>query len=339
MVGAIFAACNNQPAAPTTPATPAPGGDAAAPADTGGADRWSPSRPIEAIHQMGPGGGFDLFVRAIGHDAGTILGTTVVPIAAQGGAGLVALDRVMAAPADGHTIYVVGPEQIFMDIWGQMDLFEEFTPLLRAQHDVGFLSVRTSDDRFDSIDDVMAYAIANPGALNIAITNPASYDDVVVNLWASLAGIEVSIVPYASGSEAIAALMGGHVHVLFEEIGPKRGFIDSGDFTPVLAFIEDRITQYEFVAHVPTTYELGWEVALGRWRGMMVRYGTDPEIIQVLFEAMAESMQGETYLAHEYESLLDIRPGLLNPEEFRAFLEAELAAYRPVIYALDMFPD
>jgi tripartite-type tricarboxylate transporter receptor subunit TctC len=154
-----------------------------------------------------------------------------------------------------------------------------------------------------------------------------------------MAGIEVSVVPYPSGSEAIAALMGGHVHVLFEEIGPKRAFVDSGDFTPIMAFLDRRVYEYDFVADVPSTYELGWEVQLGRWRGMMVRNGTDPEIIQILFDALSEAMNSPLYLEHEAEGMLDIRPGLLGPEEFGEFLRAELEAYRPVIYALDMFPD
>ncbi len=295
-----------------------------------------PERTIEVVSQFGSGGGTDIYIRSIAVDASKLLGQQVVHISAKGGGGVVAWDRFNSQPADGYTLYAIGPEQVFMHVWGQLDL-GELVPVINSQLDTGFLySLKGS--QFTDIDSAVEYAKANPGKLNIAYTNPASFDEVLLAMWAKAAGIEINGVPYGSGSDAIAALMGGHVDLLYEEIGPARASIDSGDFIPLVAFTDKPVEGYDIVKDVPTSVSKGWDVTIGRWRGLAVKKGTDPAIIEKLYNAFAESMTMDTYKQVEKDNMLDIRPGLMNGEEFQKFIDSEVESYRAIMEEIDMKP-
>ena len=295
-----------------------------------------PARTIEVVSQFGSGGGTDIYIRSIAVDAGKLLGQSVVHISSKGGGGVVAWDRFNTQPADGYTLYAIGPEQILMHVWGQLDL-DEIVPVINSQLDTGFLySLKGS--QFTDIDSVVEYAKASPGKLNVAYTNPASFDEVLLGMWAKAAGIEITYVPYGSGSDAIAALMGGHVDILYEEIGPARSNIDSGDFIPLVAFTDKPLEGYDFVKDVPTSISKGWDVTIGRWRGLAVKKGTDPAIIEALYKAFAKSMEMDTYKQVEKDNMLDIRPGLMNGEEFSAFIQSEIESYTAIINELGIKP-
>ncbi len=320
MLGVVFAGC---------------GGSSEGSSGNSAADKY-PERTIEVVSQFGSGGGTDIYIRSIAVDAGKLLGQSVVHISAKGGGGVVAWDRFNSQPADGYTIYAIGPEQIMMQVWGQIDM-NEVIPVINSQLDTGFLYA-LKGSQFADIDSVVAYAKANPGKLNVAYTNPASFDEVLLGMWAKAADIQINYVPYGSGSDAIAALMGGHVDILYEEIGPARASIDSGDFIPLVAFTDKPIEGYDFVKDVPTSVSKGWDVTIGRWRGLGVKKGTDPAIIQKLCDAFEKSMSMDTYKQVEKDNMLDIRPGLMKGDEFAAFIQSEIESYSAIIEELGMKP-
>ena len=132
--------------------------------------------------------------------------------------------------------------------------------------------------------------------------------------------------------------MGGHVDILYEEIGPARASIDSGDFIPLVAFTDKPIEGYDFVKDVPTSVSKGWDVTIGRWRGLGVKKGTDPAIIQKLCDAFEKSMSMDTYKQVEKDNMLDIRPGLMKGNEFAAFIQSEIESYSAITEELGMKP-
>ncbi len=333
---AMLVGCSGGSTAATTaaPAAAAPAAQAA-PAAGGAADKY-PERTIEAVSQFGSGGGTDIYIRAIAVDAGKLLGQQIIHVSSKGGGGMVAWDRFYSQPADGYTLYAIGPEQIFMHIWGQIDM-NEVVPVINNQLDTGFLYA-LKGSKFTNIDEVVEYAKANPGQVNIAYTNPASFDEVLLAMWQKAAGIEINGVPYGSGSDAIAALMGGHVDLLYEEVGPAVASIESGDFIPLVAFTDTPITTYELVKDVPTSVSKGWDVTIGRWRGFGVKKGTPQEIIDKLVDAFEKSAGMDTYKQVEKDNMLDIRPGLMKGEEFQKFIDSEIEKYKVIMEEANIKP-
>jgi putative tricarboxylic transport membrane protein len=86
----------------------------------------------------------------------------------------------------------------------------------------------------------------------------------------------------------------------------------------------------------PTGKELGWDITIGRWRGFAVKAGTPEEYIPILYEAFAKAMESPIYKAMEEENLLNLRPGLLGPEEFKAFIDEELKVYDEVLKSIGL---
>jgi len=289
-------------------------------------DEKYPSRTIEVINQFGPGGGTDIFIRGIAVTASKVLKQSIIPISVTGGGGVAATERFLKEPADGYTLRAVGPEQVINHLMGREDL-SKMVPIIRCQFDQSTFMVKAGS-QFKTIQDVVAYAKANPGKLTIGGTGAAGYDEVLVNLWADAAGVEVKFVPFASASEANAAVLGGHIDVLHEEVGPARALLDAKKLIPLVIFMEKRTDLYP---DVPTGKELGWDITIGRWRGFAAKEGTPPEIIETLYNAFSKSMESKIYKAMEEENLLYLRPGLLGPEDFQKFLDSEMEVYGKVL--------
>jgi putative tricarboxylic transport membrane protein len=288
-----------------------------------------PSRTIEIINQFGPGGGTDIFVRTLGTAATDILRVPVISVNITGGGGVAATEEFLRRPADGYNIRAIGPEQVINQLMGREDL-SQMVPLMRCQYDQSILSVKKGG-KFNTIQDVVEYAKANPGALTVAGTDAAGYDEVLVSMWAQQAGIEVKYVSFSSGAEANAAVLGGHVDVLHEELGPMRSLIRSGDVIPTVIFLEERT---DLLPDVPTAKELGWDVTIGRWRGLAVKAGTPEEHMQILHDAFKEAMDSAIYKAMAEENMLNIRPGYLGSEDFKKFIDQELTIYEDVLKSL-----
>lgn len=287
-----------------------------------------PSRPVEVVHQFGPGGGTDIFVRAIANPFREITGHNMVSVSVQGGGGIPAATNFLQRPADGHSMMATGPEQVINHVLGRMDL-ADMRPVARVQYDQGLFLV-TPDSPFQTIDDLIEAARAAPGTLSIAVTGTAGFDDVLVGQWGLESGAELATVPF-SAAEAISNTLGGHVDLLFEEYGPVRGLIESGDLIPLVQFTEERI---DVLPDVPTAREIGYDVTLGRWRGFSLQASDSEEHAQAMFELVAQAADTDDYRRVEQDNALQFRSELLGPEEFAAFLEEEIEIYTTVLREL-----
>jgi putative tricarboxylic transport membrane protein len=287
-----------------------------------------PSRTVEAIHQFGPGGGTDNFVRAVSEPFQTITGQSLVSISVQGGGGIPSVTTFMQRRADGHTVLAVGPEEIINHVLGRFDA-TQLQPVARIQYDQGLFLV-SANSPLQTVQDLIDAATAAPGSLNIAVTGAAGFDDTLVGLWNLRSGAELSTVPF-SASEMVSNTLGGHVDLMFEEYGAVRGLIESGDLRPLVLFSEERLP---VLPDVPTATELGYEVELGRWRGFTLKEGDSPEHVAALADIMSEAAQSEPYKANEEAGALQYRSVFLGPEEFQAFLEAEIEVYTEVLTEL-----
>lgn len=289
-----------------------------------------PTKPIEVIHQFGPGGGTDNFIRAIGVPFEKISGVPLVPVSVAGGAGMPAAATFAQRPADGQTLQAIGPEEVISHVLGRINL-DTYQPVARIQYDQGLFYVG-KDSKFKTIQDVIDYAKANPGKLKIAITGAAGFDATLVGLWNAKTGAQLTPVPFKGSAESLASTMGGHTDLLYEEYGPSRGVIESGELRPLVVFSEERLP---VLAKVPTAKELGYDVTLGRWRGLAMKAGDDPKKAQALADLLHKAAQTPEYKKIEDENSLQYRSTFLGPEEFRAFLKDQIALYSQMLAQLN----
>lgn len=288
-----------------------------------------PSRTVEVINQFGPGGGTDLFVRAIAMPFAKIARQSLIPISITGGGGVPAATEFFNRPADGYTLMAVGPEEVINHAMKRIDA-KKFVPLARIQYDQGMFFVRDKSP-FKTIQDVIAEAKKTPGKLTIAVTGAAGFDDVLVGLWSAKSGADLKSVPFQAAAEATATVLGGHTDLLYEEYGPMRSLIESGKVRPLVLFAEERLP---VLKNVPTAKELGVDVTLGRWRGLAFKEGTKPEQVGAMHKVFEKSVKNPIYKAIEEQNMLQFRSKFLGPEEFRTFFGQEMGIYADVLKKL-----
>lgn len=287
-----------------------------------------PERSVEVIHQFGPGGGTDRFIRAIAEPLQAMTGQTFVPISITGGGGIPAFATYMQRPADGYSILSLGPEEVINHALGRIDL-SSVTAIARIQYDQGLFLVN-KDSPLQTVEDLIAAAKENPGAIKVAVTGSAGFDDALVGLWNQKSGAELVTVPF-NAAEMVSNTLGGHVDMMYEEYGAAKGLIDSGDLRPLVLFSEERLPE---LPDVPTAAEKGIDVTLGRWRGFGIKADADSATVDRLAQLMADAAASETYKTIETESALQYRSVFFGPEEFQTFLESEIDVYTDVMQQL-----
>jgi putative tricarboxylic transport membrane protein len=285
-----------------------------------------PTRPIEAVVQYGAGGGSDIFVRSLFNAARNDIGVAVNVTNMTGAAGVKASNYVISQPADGYTIYNFSPEQLINTIMGRED-YKLFTPLCNVQMDESVFYVR-GESQFKTIQEVIAYAKANPGKLQITGTTPQSPDEIIIMLFAKMAGIKIKYVPFDKAPETHAAVLGGHIDVLHEEPGVIMSLIEAKKLRPLIVFTENRLPNWP---DVPTAKELGYDITMGRWRGLAVKKGTPPEIVNWLAFVLEKATKNPAYSDIAKKSLLDLRPGWKGPAEYGKFWESEFKTYKEIL--------
>ena len=288
-----------------------------------------PERTVEVINQFGPGGGTDLFIRAIGIPFSQITRQSLVGISVTGGGGVPAFTEFTSRPADGHNMMAVGPEEVINHVLGRIDI-TQLQGVSRVQWDQGLFYAPEGSD-FENIEQVIEYARENPGELTIAGTGAAGYDETLVGLWSLRSEAELNYIPFDSAAEAFSAVLGGHTDLLFEEYGPARSLVEAGEINPLVVFMDDRLP---VLPDVPTAQELGFDVTIGRWRGLAMHAEDDPDHAEAIYEILAEAAESDVYKNIEEQNALQFRSVVIGPNEFQEFLEGEIEIYEEVLGAL-----
>jgi Uncharacterized protein conserved in bacteria len=287
-----------------------------------------PSRTVEIIHQYGPGGGTDRFIRAISEPMQEATDQSFVPISITGGGGVPAFVTFLQRPANGYTLVSISPDDVINHALGRIDL-SMVKPLVRIQYDQGLLLV-SKDSPLKSVDDILAAEAKSPGGLKVGVTGSAGFDDALIGLFNAQAGTELATVPFGA-AEMVSNTLGGHLDMMYEEYGPTRGLIESGDLIPLLLFSDDRLAE---LPDVPTAKELGYDVTIGRWRGFGIKPDTHAADVETLVALFRDAAADPGYKKIEAENALQYRSEFIGPEAFKTFLDGEIATYTQIMKQL-----
>jgi tripartite-type tricarboxylate transporter receptor subunit TctC len=245
-----------------------------------------PTRPITLIVPWPAGGSTDTHLRKLSEIASRHLGQPIVIENKPGGGGMLG-PGVMAKSAapDGYTLsqlHVGAFRQPFLQKvdWDPM---RDFTYIIGVSG-YTFGMVVKADSPFKSLDDVIAYARANPGRMSYASTGTGTSPHLLVEQLAAKAGVEFLHVPYKGNADSTQALMGGHVMVQSDATGWGK-FVDAGTFRLLVTFGEQR-TRWG----APTAKELGYDVVSYSPYGIVGPRGMDPKVVKILHDAFKKAM-------------------------------------------------
>jgi tripartite-type tricarboxylate transporter receptor subunit TctC len=214
------------------------------------------------------------------------------------------------------------------------DVVKDFAPVTT----LGFFDLGVfvaGDSRFRSLQEVVAYARANPGRLTIASISVGSTQHLAAELFKTKAGIDVLIVPYKGTPAVLAALRTGEVDVAFEILGPMLPQV-SAKAVRVVAVTSDQ--RYAGLPAVPTVMEAavpGYAVA--SWNALAAPAGTPPAVIARLNRAAAEAVMRPAVQQRLQELGVRVQSG--SPQQLQALLTAEIKRWGEVIRAAKIEPE
>ena len=252
------------------------------------AQAW-PSRPLRVIVPQPPGGGFDFVARALADRLGKQIGQPVVVENKPGSGTLVGTDLAAKAAPDGYTLLMGSVSNIAlnMGLYSNLsyDSLRDFEPVGLAVS-YSYTLMARKDLPFNSLQDVVAHAKANPGKLSYASAGNGSGQHVLAAALWHLAGVNVVHVPYRGAQAAYQDLLGGRVDLFFDLSSTARVQVDAGHVKALAVSGAERNAMHPAV---PTISESGVaQLDLESWFGYFVPGKTPAEVQERLRGELAK---------------------------------------------------
>jgi putative tricarboxylic transport membrane protein len=274
-----------------------------------------PARPLTLLCWSAPGSPVDLYARMMAKLLSAELGQNVLVENRTGGSGIIMVNTLLKAPADGHTIAAntITLATLFSEPTASFKP-DDLQMLARSQVDPYGLVAHTSTP-FRTLDDFVAFARKRPDYVNVGGPFAMSGHRVAWEVFSEIAKIKATWVPYPGGGPALTAVAGGHVDIAATNPGNVKPMIAAGKVR-VLAVSSDK--RLEDFPDVPTYKERGWDVVRYQWRGLMTRAGTPKPAVERLAGAVQKAQQSPEWKAYLRQvSQLD---GYQGPDAFRTQL-------------------
>ncbi len=297
-----------------------------------------PSRPIQLVVTVPPGGAADFVARIIGAKLADALGQPVV-ISNRGGAGgTTAAAAVAKSDPDGYTLLLntIATHGIGPHLYPSLpyDPVKDFSPIILLTKLPLIMTVNASLPA-QSVKEVIALAKARPGELSFASAGSGGAPHLAGELFKSLTGTELLHVPYRGSGPAVIDLVAGRIAMMFDATPSLLPFITAGKLRPLAAASPQR---HRLLPDVPSFAELGYagmDIAL--WYGVVAPAGTPQPIVQRLNAALAKILNIPDIRRSLTDQGADVQGG--TPDEYGAFMREESSRWSAVVKRAGIKPD
>lgn len=303
-------------------------------ASTGAPAQTYPARPIRLITPSSPGSGVDIVARIYAQKMSEPLGQQVIVENRAGAGANLGAEIAAKAPPDGYTLFVATPAHaINSSMYSRLNynLLRDFAPVSLITTGQYVVVVHPSLPA-KSVKELIALARARPGALSYASGGPGNATHLAVELFNTMAGARMLHVPYKGSGPALTDLISGQVHLMFANLTAGLPHVKSGRLR---ALATSGQTRSPTTPDLPTITESGLPgYVVTSYYGILVPVATSRDIVARLNADTAKVMglpEIRGRLAGEGAD-----PASSTPDEFAAFLRAEIERWAKVVKAANI---
>jgi tripartite-type tricarboxylate transporter receptor subunit TctC len=280
-----------------------------------------PARPVRVIVPLAPGGGSDYTARFIGARLSERLGQPVVVDNRPAASGIVGTDLVAKAAPDGYTLLLVfsthaQSAQLFKKL--PYDPIKDFAPVTEVFATPLVLLVHPSQP-IKTIKELVAYAKEHPGKLNYGTSGPGSSPHLMTELLNSMAGIQMTHVPYKGVASVMTALLGGELQIAYSNPVTGAPLWKAGKLRPLGMSGLKRSEAFPEIPTIDETGVPGYEALI--WYGFMAPAKTPGDVVDRLHRDVVSVLKipevRQTLVAQGNDVIGN------TPAEFAAFINKE----------------
>jgi len=289
-----------------------------------------PSKPIRLIVSFPPGGPLDVMARLTAQMLSTSLGQMIVDNKPGAGGTLAGREAARAEP-DGYTLLfgssatlAIGPA-----LYGNSgyDPVKSFTPIAMVSS-VPYVMIGATNAPFKTVQELLAYAKANPGTLNFGVPNGAP-PHMLAEMFKMQTGADIQVVPYKGASTLITDMIAGRIHGGFETTSVMLAHLHEGNIRGLAVLRNARIAE---LPNVPTMVESGVTGVEGSsWSGVLAPAGTSPAIIARLRADVIAALRSPDFAGKLKMMAADVPD--MSAAEFGDFVGAEAKRIAAIMQA------
>lgn len=285
-----------------------------------------PTKPIRVIVSYPAGGANDIVARTIGQKLKDLIGASIVVENRAGAGGTIGADIAAKAPADGYTLLMAaGAHALAPNLYAKMpyDIVKDFAPISLAAKSTYLLVIRPGVPA-NSVAELIALARSKPGQLNYASSGIGAPPHLAAEMFNTLAKVQITHVAYKGDAPVITDMLGGHVDLTFIAVSAVSPHIKSGKLKALAVTSAQRTS---VLPELPTIAEAGGlkDYDISTWWGLLAPAGTPQEVVSLLSGAMAKIAAMPDI--KESFGALGIEPAANTPEQFTAFIQAEMQKF------------
>jgi len=288
-----------------------------------------PTKPIRFVVPFPPGGTPDIQARMLSEKLAQRLGQPVVLDNRGGAGGVLGMEIVARAPADGHTIVTatVGAWAVTPHIYKlPYDVLKDFAPVIQVATTPGMLVVHPSVP-VKTVKELIALARERPGVLNYASGGAGGFSHISAELFIFMTKVKIADVPYKGAAPAMIGLLGGQTQVMFNTALTTLPHVKAGKLRALAATSAKRM---DSLPELPTVAEAGVPgYENSSWTAIGAPAGTPQAIVQRLNREFAAILALPDIREKHAAAGAVIAGG--TPQEFHDYLRVEYAKFGKLI--------
>ena len=273
-----------------------------------------PHDVVILLTHSSPGGGSDLFLRELARHLGPQMGVDFVIEHVPGGGGARAVSRLANAPADGSVFYAATPSFIFTSMLSRTaNTHEDLDPLVNIFFDQEVIYTRDSGP-FETFEQVIESARSSRGRWGAA--SPGSLERQALERLRVAADVPAAIVTHDGGGDLILNVLNGTLDIGVGEAQEIRSQLEAGNLRLLAVFSDARLQE---LPQVPTVLELGYDIVVTKFRGLMGPRALPPDIVATWERAVQQVLEDPEYRRSYSQAMLS--PAFMGQADFARFVD------------------